>query len=274
MRGSSMTSRLRAHVGTQDVVRVVVDEEDARARLHALPRSADDEGGLAALGDGEDHVVLREAQVGDLPPAERREVLEALDRLDQRVVAACHHAARAVFPRVGRGRHPPLRASVLPERAPDRIELDAQTAGGAAAGEEDAAAAPEGLDDGAGEPLRLARTRPQVVPARRRRGRRRRASRGRRRCSFGWSGSGGRAGMRGLGDEVAQLEVARDLQEALGALGRGSRGLRHELHRRVTWVRARRRRSRLVARARNDMTPSPAPVQRLAHAVRTSMAMA
>ena len=54
--------------------------------------------------------------VGDLLAAERGEVLEALHRLDQRVVAARHDAARPVFPRVGRGRRAALRPPAAARR--------------------------------------------------------------------------------------------------------------------------------------------------------------
>ena len=131
-------------VRAEDVVGVVVDEVDLRAGVDALPGRADDKRRLAALGDGEDHVAGRHAEIANLLPAERGEVLEPLDRLDEREVAAGHHAERAVFPRLG-GRRARKAAGplALPEVAPDRHELDAEAAGRAAAGEEEPPAPPE-----------------------------------------------------------------------------------------------------------------------------------
>ena len=114
----------------QHVVGIVIDEINFRADINALPRRADDERSLAAFRDGEHHVPAVHAEVVDLFFSESSEVLEALDRLDEREIAASHHRERAALPVFGR-----RRTALLPEIPPDGSELDAQSSGGAAAGE-------------------------------------------------------------------------------------------------------------------------------------------
>ena len=164
MRGSSMTSPAPLDVGRAGRRRGCCRRRRRRAPASsALPGGPDHERGLAALGDGEDHVARRHAEVGDLLAAEGREVLEALHRLDERVVAARHHALGPALPGVGWRHEQAALPAVLPEGAPDRVELDAQAPGGAAAGEEDPPAALERGDEVVPERLRLARPRPAVV---------------------------------------------------------------------------------------------------------------
>ncbi len=128
----------------EDLIGIVVDEVDLGPDLDALPRRPDHKRGLAALGDREDHIPRRHAQVADLALAELGEVLEALDGLDQREVAPGHYAEGAVLHRVGQSDiFRPRRTLSLPEVSPDRDELDREAAGGATAGEEDLAAGSE-----------------------------------------------------------------------------------------------------------------------------------
>ena len=80
------------HVPAEQVGGVVVDEEHAGPDVEPLPGGADDEGRLAALGDRDDDVVPLHPRFFDLVPAEVREILESLHRLDQREIPAGHDA--------------------------------------------------------------------------------------------------------------------------------------------------------------------------------------
>ena len=211
----------------QHLVRVVVDEEHARARFDALPGRADHERCLAPFGDREDRVARGKAQVGDLSAAERREVLEPLDRLDQGVVTAGHHAARSILPAVGRRLRAAARPPVLPERAPDRIELDAQPARRATPGEEQPAALAQRLQRRLGHPPGLPGPCPlAVLPddvevhVEERREPVLRAAPG------GVAELGGPR-VRRLGQERTQEEVRGDPQKLLGAIARRVRLWRH-----------------------------------------------
>ena len=135
-------------VFAENFIRVVVDEINFRSRLQPRPRRADDKGRLATLGDGKHHILRTDAEVVDLLAAKLGEIFEALNGFDERVIAARHHAERAVF-----------QICVLlqlPEIAPDGIEHDAQPAGRTAAGEENFSARFDSLDHFSGDFLRAA----------------------------------------------------------------------------------------------------------------------
>ncbi len=215
-------------MGPQHLVGVVVDEGDVGAGLEALPGGADDEGRLAALGDGEDHVAPRHAEVGDLLAAEGREILEALDGLDQRVVAARHDALGPALPGVGRWRREAALPPILPEGPPGGRELDAQAAGGAAAGEEDAAPALERFDEVVAQRLGLASSRPAVVGLHHVAVHVEQHRQARRRVLAGGLAQLGRAGVGSLGDERPEAELHGVAQESLGPLSRCLRWCRHE----------------------------------------------
>ena len=108
------------HVATQVVRGVVVDEEDVRVRVQSLPGRADDEGRLAAFGDGDHDVAFPHPRLGELVAPEVGKILESLHRLDQREVAAGHDADTAIFQR-RHGRMPLLH--VPPEPPPELLEL-------------------------------------------------------------------------------------------------------------------------------------------------------
>src|SRR5205814_798978 len=99
-------------------------------------------------------------------------ILEALDRFDQREIAARHHAQRAVFEVEGRARHSVRAVSrfrtrrarrgapyPLPKIPPDRYQQNAQPPGRTAAGEKYLSAILQRTHDGFLDRLRPARLR-------------------------------------------------------------------------------------------------------------------
>ncbi len=179
-----------------------------------------------ALGDGEHHVALVHPEVRDLPAAERREVLEALHGLDEGEVPAGHHAGRPAFPRVRRRVGEPRLAPLLPEPAPDRVQLDAQAPGGAAPGEEQTPSALEAGDRQVPQLLGLPGSGPAViglhhvavhVEEEREPG---------RDVVPGDLAQLSGAGVGGLGDQRPQVELTAVAQELLGSLA-SARG-RHQ----------------------------------------------
>ena len=122
----------------KNVVRVVIQEINLCARVHALPRRADDEGRLAAFGDGENHVARADAEIAKLLAPECGKILETLDGFDERIITARHDTESAILKIVRSGK--PARALLLPEVTPDGIQQNAQSPGGAAAGKEDPSA--------------------------------------------------------------------------------------------------------------------------------------
>src|SRR5689334_23803330 len=114
----------------ENVVGVVVDDIDSCADFDPFPCRADDERGFAAFGDRENNVFCRDAQIADLFFAELSEVFETLDRLNERKIASSHDAECAFFQFLrGWRAFQASRPLVLPEIAPDRNQLDAESPG-------------------------------------------------------------------------------------------------------------------------------------------------
>lgn len=97
----------------------------------------DDEGGFAAFGAGDEEVAVTEAEVFELAFAEGGAVLEAFDGANEGGIAAGHEAEDG-----GVGEE---------SGAGEDFEGDGESAGGAAAAEEEPAPAIDGAGDGGGE---------------------------------------------------------------------------------------------------------------------------
>ena len=134
-----MTSRQRTSRSRSSAA----EQIDRCAAFGRLLDRADDRAGFTAFGDGHEHVLRADAEVGRLPPAEVLIIFERLDRLDQCIVAAGHDAGGRIGEGIAR------RSKVF---APHRFEQDAEPPGCAAAGEDDAPTVADRADAVVGHP--------------------------------------------------------------------------------------------------------------------------